>query len=460
MEYCGKYSLKNHSTLKIGPLDAKVVYIDNKDDLALAISLAEKEGLIPYPLGGGSNTIFSDSIADKYLFLIPRTPAPSVILAETGIQSHIKTWSYEYFSVEKSLDPDSHRRAPSLKSGPTPISTRLHGNDNTGENDNSECVLIRIDAGLEWDKAVEQTVEMELSGLEALSLIPGLVGASPVQNIGAYGVEVKDTIHTVHAYDIQEKKFVDFSNEECEFEYRNSIFKKNPGRYFIYAITFSLSNTLLTKARPWFYSPVKALPSVPQYKDVISYFESRNIISPSLKEIREAIIEIRKAKLPDPKETPNAGSYFGNPIISKDKAEELLQKFPEMPMFDFEAKPSPLCHSREGGLKLGWDPISKTEDDGPSRGREIFQQKNTRDSSLKMDDKQEYKKLFAGWLIDKAGLKGYEKNNFSIHKNHALVIIGNGEGTLSELLEFENFIKQKVFDMFGVELEREPVVVE
>jgi UDP-N-acetylmuramate dehydrogenase len=147
---------------------------------------------------------------------------------------------------------------------------------------------------------------------------------------------------------------------------------------------------------------------VPQYKDVISYFENKNISSPTLKEIREAIIEIRNAKLPNPAETPNAGSYFGNPIISKDKADELLQKFPGMPMFDFE--------------------------DG--------------------------KKLFAGWLIDKAGLKGYQKGNFSIHKNHALVIIGNRKGTLSELLEFENYIKQKVFEMFEVELVREPVVVE
>jgi UDP-N-acetylmuramate dehydrogenase len=272
-------------------------------------------------------------------------------------------------------------------------------------------VLVKIDAGLEWDKAVEQTVELGLSGLEALSWIPGLVGASPVQNIGAYGSEAKDTISTAHTYDTLENKFIDFKNEECEFEYRNSIFKKNPGRYFIYAVTFTLSNTLLTKARPWICSSVNTpslSPLIPQYKDVISYFESRNISSPTLKEIREAIIEIRKAKLPNPTETPNAGSYFGNPIISKEKADELFQKFPDMPMFDFGTN----------------------------------------------------KKLFAGWLIDKAGLKGYEKDNFNIHKNHALVIIGNGKGTLEELIEFENYIKQKVFKMFGVELEREPVVVE
>jgi UDP-N-acetylmuramate dehydrogenase len=280
---------------------------------------------------------------------------------------------------------------------------------------------VQIDAGLEWDKAVEQTVEMGLSGLEALSFIPGLVGASPVQNIGAYGSEVKDTIGAVHTYDIREKKFVDFQNAKCEFEYRNSIFKKNPGRYFIYAVTFNLS---------------KETPHVPQYKDVILYFENKNVYTPSLKEIRETIIHIRKTKLPNPKETPNAGSYFGNPIISKETAEALLKKFPDMPMFDFDPSPSVIP-----------PPLSS------------LRMRGSMDSRLHGNDKQKYKKLFAGWLIEHAGLKGYEKGNFSIHKNHALVLIGNGKGNLNELLEFENYIKQKVFEMFGVELEREPVLV-
>ena len=372
MEYCGQYNLKNHSTLKIGPVNAKVVYIDKKEDVPQVLELARNKGLLPYSLGGGSNTIFSDSVVDKYLFLIPRMSDISLNPTPTVIPT-----------------PFCHSREDG--NPPEFMDPRIRKDDNT------KLSLIKISAGLEWDKAVEQTVEMSLSGLESLSWIPGLVGASPVQNIGAYGAEAKDIIHTVHTYDMQEKKFVDFENKECEFEYRNSIFKKNPGRYFIYAVTFSLSKI-----------SAKARPSVPQYKDVILYFENNNIITPTLQEIREAIIEIRKAKLPNPFETPNAGSYFGNPIISKEAANLLLQKFPDMPMFDFDTN----------------------------------------------------KKLFAGWLIDKAGLKGYEKGNFSIHKNHALVIIGNGKGSLSELLEFENYIKQKVFEMFGVELEREPVLVD
>jgi UDP-N-acetylmuramate dehydrogenase len=430
MEYCGKYSLKNHSTLKIGPLDAKVAYIDNQDDLALAISLAKKEGLIPCPLGGGSNTIFSDSVVDKYLFLIPRVPASSVIpspLSFSGTPGNpspeFLNRSHEYFSTEKSPDHDSTRQSPSLRSGPTPSSPASAGMT-------EDTVLIKISAGLEWDKAVEQTVEMGLSGLEALSWIPGLVGASPVQNIGAYGAEIKDTIHTVHTYDLKEEKLIDFTNQECEFEYRNSIFKKNPGRYFIYAVTFSLLKI-----------SAKTTPSVPQYKDVISYFETKKITSPTLQEIREAIIYIRKAKLPDPKETPNAGSYFGNPIVSIEKAETLLKKFPEMPMFDFNLAPSVIS-----------SPLSS------------LRMRGSMDSRIHENDRRGQKesigkKLFAGWLIDKAGLKGYEKGNFSIHKDHALVIIGNEKGSLSELLEFENYIKQKVFEMFGVELVREPILV-
>ncbi len=400
MEYCGEYDLHNHTTLKIGPVNAKVVYIDKKEDIGPAIDMAKNLGLSPYPLGGGSNTIFSDSVVDKYLFLIPR-------------MSSIKLFTRRSFLEEERGDRKRRDLKENNLTQPHPRGDL--GQKIRGETLDEEIELVTIDAGLEWDKAVEQTVEMGLSGLEALSWIPGLVGASPVQNIGAYGAEAKDTIHIVHTYDMKEKKFVDFENKDCEFEYRNSIFKKNPGRYFIYVVTFSLLKI-----------SAKTTPSVPQYKDVISYFETKKITSPTLQEIREAIIYIRKAKLPDPKETPNAGSYFGNPIVSKEIADDLLEKFPNMPMFDFN--PSPSVIPAKAGI----------------------QSEN--------DEKQE-KKLFAGWLIDKAGLKGYEKGNFSIHKDHALVIIGNGKGNLTELLEFENHIKQKVFEMFGVELVREPVVV-
>lgn len=339
MEYCGQFNLKQHSALKVGPEEASVAYIDSKEDIAEAVIFAKEHSLTPYPLGAGSNTVFSEGSKDSHLFLIPRMKKVEII---------------------------------------------SKGDKN---------VLLQIDSGLQWDEAVAKTVELELSGLEALSGIPGLTGSAPVQNIGAYGAEVKDTIETVHAYDMHEGVFIDFKKDECEFEYRNSIFKKNPGRYFIYAVTFSLSLDT---------------PLVPQYKDVILYFETKKISSPSLKEISEAIIEIRNNKLPNPKDTPNAGSYFKNPIISQLEANALKIKFEDIPSY-------------------------------PTANGDV--------------------KLFAGWLIDKAGLKGKKDVNFGIHHNHALVIVGNGRGTLEELISCENKIKEKVLEIFGIRLEREPIVV-
>ena len=339
MEYCGHFDLKNHSTLKVGPDSAHGVYIDSKEDIEKALELAATLNLAPYPLGGGSNTVFTASTSKKFLFLIPRMKEVKIV----------------------------------------------------SEKENR--TLIYLEAGLPWCQTVEKTVVLGLSGLEALSGIPGLTGSAPVQNIGAYGSEAKDTIEIVYAYDMCKKEFVEFSKEACEFEYRNSIFKKNPGRYFIYAVTFLLSKTE---------------PQIPHYKDILSYFETENTTKPTLKEISDAIIGIRNSKLPNPKDTPNVGSYFKNPTILQPEADSLKIKFPDMPIYP----------ARKG-----------------------------------------YAKLSAGWLIDRAGLKNTMHGNFGIHKNHALVMVGNGKGNLEELLSCEEKIKQTVFEIFGIKLEREPVVV-
>ena len=339
MEYCGQFNLKNHSTLRVGPSSGHIVYIDSKEDIEKALELATKLKLTPYPLGWGSNTVFCESVKDKFLFLIPRMQ--------------------EVKSISKK----------------------------------NNQILVYVEAGLTWCQTVEKTVTLGLSGLEALSGIPGLTGSAPVQNIGAYGSEAKDTIETVYTYDIYKKEFVEFSKEACEFEYRNSIFKKNPGRYFIYAVTFSLSETE---------------PQIPHYKDILSYFEIKKITKPTLKEISDAIIEIRNNKLPNPKDTPNAGSYFKNPTIPQQEADALKIKFPDMPTY-------------------------------PAN--------------------EDHVKLSAGWLIDRVGLKNTMHGNFGIHKNHSLVMVGNGKGTLEELLSCEEKIKQTVFEISGIKLEREPVVV-
>ena len=339
MEYCGEYNLKKHSTLRIGPTNAHVVFIDTIDDISKAIELAKELGRTIYPLGGGSNTVFSDNVASAYLFLIPRIKGVSVVKEEEN----------------KSF--------------------------------------VQIFAGEIWDDAVEKTVSLNLSGIETLSGIPGLTGSSSVQNIGAYGSELKDTLETVYAYDLKKNIPVEFTKNQCEFGYRDSIFKRNPGRYLIYSITIKLS---------------RSQPPVPEYKDVKAFFEERNIIHPTISQIREAILNIRTKKLPNPKEIPNAGSYFKNPIISRKEADVLKIKFPEMPMFPNE---------------------------------------------------KGFVKIFSGWLIDKANLKGVMQNNFGIHKNHALVLIGNGNGTLEELIICEKNIINQVYSLFGISLEREPVIV-
>lgn len=249
-----------------------------------------------------------------------------------------------------------------------------------------------IMAGEKWDDAVKISVENNFSGIEAISNIPGKTGAAPVQNIGAYGSEISDCLEKVEAYDRTKKEFIILSKKECQFGYRNSIFKKYPENFIIVSVTLKLS---------------KNKPKIPKYKDVEEYFARKNENSPGSKEIRKAIIEIRKNKLPDPDMIPNAGSYFTNIILDKKKAVNIKKKFPEMPLFTFENK----------------------------------------------------MKIPAGWLIDKAGLKGAKIGKVEISPNNALVLINPNRADFEEIMRAENFIIQKVFQKFGITLEREPRII-
>jgi UDP-N-acetylmuramate dehydrogenase len=184
-------------------------------------------------------------------------------------------------------------------------------------NDDSESVRVRVDAGVEWDDFVQWCVERDLWGAENLSLIPGSVGAAPVQNIGAYGAEAKDIIHTVHYFDTQLREHLSLSNEECRFGYRDSIFKGElRGRAIITAVDFTLSTV--------------ASPSL-RYGDVQQQVEERG--GATLKNIREAVCSIRQTKLPDTNVLGNAGSFFKNPIVPCAVAEELKAKHENMPIY-------------------------------------------------------------------------------------------------------------------------------
>jgi UDP-N-acetylmuramate dehydrogenase len=222
-----------------------------------------------------------------------------------------------------------------------------------------------------------------------------------VQNIGAYGQEVKDTIEFVEAYDTKENKITKLSNKDCNFSYRDSIFKSSQkGRYIICFVAFKLS---------------KKAASIPQYKDVINYFIDKDISSPNLREIREAILEIRKNKFVNPSIMPNAGSFFKNPKVPKEIAEKIMLKYPDIKPYPEDTKIFP---NPDGTYKLA-----------------------------------------AGWLIQEAGFKGVELEKVRIDPNHALVLENKGGATQKDLMVLVDKVKAKVFELFEVELEIEPVVV-
>ena len=256
--------------------------------------------------------------------------------------------------------------------------------------EDQESVHIRVGAGLEWDDLVAWSVERGLWGLENLSLIPGKVGAAPVQNIGAYGAEAKDTIESVEMFFPEQNAFVTLAAEHCGFGYRESVFKQTlKGRVIITAVQFRLSKVGTPRLG---------------YGDVEREVESRG--GATLRNIREAICAIRRAKLPDTAVTGNAGSFFKNPIVDISVAQSMLESYPQMPHY------------------------------------------STADSTKV--------KLAAGWLIDQCGLKGYCEGNVGVHSRQALVLINTtGEATGSEVIAFAGKVSQCVAQKFGITIEPE-----
>ena len=250
-----------------------------------------------------------------------------------------------------------------------------------------EIIFVKASAGEIWDEFVDWCVNNNYGGIENLSLIPGTVGASPVQNIGAYGVEVKDVIEELEAINIKTGEKKVFKNIECHFAYRNSIFKNElKNQYIIINVTFKLSKlSKLTLA----------------YGNLQNEINKNN---PSVRDVREAVIRIRESKLPNPERLPNAGSFFKNPIISKQKFEMLIKKFPELVSFP------------AGENKM---------------------------------------KLAAGQLIDLCGFKGKKEKGVGVHEKQALVIVNYENTDGKTILKFSEKIQNAVFLKFGVEIERE-----
>ncbi len=255
-------------------------------------------------------------------------------------------------------------------------------------------VLVRTQAGEPWDDFVGFCVENGWGGLENLSLIPGQVGSSPIQNIGAYGVELKDCLHQVEAIEKKTGRYTIFTNSDCNFGYRDSFFKREgKGLFIITAVTF-----ILTKQNHNI--------SV-SYGGLKKELEEMGIFEPTISDVRKAVIKIRNSKLPDPEKTGNAGSFFKNPVVSPGEFSFLKNNYPDLVAFEVE-----------GQVKLA-----------------------------------------AGWLIDKAGWKGYREGNAGVHSRQALVLVNHGNATGKEILALAKKIQNSVFEKFGVDLEPEVNVI-
>ncbi len=249
-------------------------------------------------------------------------------------------------------------------------------------------------SGETFDDMVATSIEAGYYGLENLSLIPGDVGASAVQNIGAYGVEAKDLILCVWAIEIATGKPCMWGNEECEYGYRQSRFKRDwKNRYLITRVTYGLSRTF----RPHL-----------DYGNIRAELERKGITEPTAQQLRQTIIDIRNAKLPDPKVTGNAGSFFMNPVVSRGKYEELAAQFADMPHYKVDAT---------------------------------------------------HEKIPAGWMIEQCGWKGCALGRAGVHPKQALVLVNLGGATGHEILALCETIRQDVKEKFGIDIHPEVNIV-
>ncbi len=262
-------------------------------------------------------------------------------------------------------------------------------------NETSNTVTLEVASGEVWHNLVLFCVKHNFGGIENMSLIPGSVGAAPMQNIGAYGVEIKDVLLALEAIDLETKTPKLFTNTECQFGYRESIFKKRlKGKYFISKISI-----ILTKNKHNINTLYGAI------SDVLS---AKEIIKPTIKDISDAVIEIRQSKLPDPSELGNSGSFFKNPIISTKHFLKLKDKFPDIKSY--------------------------------------------------LVNKDEVK-VPAGWLIESLGWKGKRVGNTGSHKNQALVLINYGSATGTEVKKLSEDIKLSVWDTYKIKLETEVNII-
>lgn len=332
-------SLSQHSTMRLGGNARYLCLAESNQDITEAVAWAEQKQVSIITIGGGSNIIWRDEGFDGLI----------IVNQILGYQSEAQA---------------------------------------------DDSFLITVGAGENWDSLVERTVGEGLSGIEALSLIPGTTGATPVQNVGAYGQEISQTLVSLEAYDLNSHEFVNIDGPACGFSYRQSRFnQQDRGKFIITSLKLKLS---------------KLAPQPPFYGSVQQFLDSNNISSPTSADIRRAVIEIRRAKLPDPALVANCGSFFGNPIVDQTLAEKIAADFPGLPQMPAD---------QPGKVKIP-----------------------------------------AAWLIEQAGFKNYNDNQtgMSTWPNQPLVLVNQSAKSTADLLAFKQKIVSEVTNKFAIELVQEP----
>ena len=341
MDFLQNVSLAGYSTMGLGGPAAYLTEVATPDEVSEAIAWAKAKDLPVVMIGEGSNIIWSDT-------------------GYTGLVLVDKIRGYEVLEEDETN------------------------------------VYLTLGSGEPWDSVVERSVGAGLTGIEALSLIPGTAGATPIQNVGAYGQEIAQALVSVKAFDTQTGSFVNIPSEDCGFSYRTSRFKTaDRGRFFITSLTLHL-----TKGRP----------QPPFYGSVQAYFDEHNITEPVPTDLRQAVIAIRQAKLPDPAVVHNTGSFFANPIIDAGRLAEMSNRFEQLPHWPLDG----------GGAKLS-----------------------------------------AAWLIEQAGFKDYHdaETGMATWPRQPLVLVNEHAHSTADLMAFKQKIIDAVHSKFDITLEQEPELI-
>lgn len=335
MNFQSNFQLKEHNTFGISALAKEFVAVSNTTELASVLQSNQDV----FVLGGGSNMLLTQNIEKLVV--------------------HINIKGIKIIKEEENF------------------------------------VWVKANAGENWHEIVLWCIAHDFGGIENLSLIPGNVGTTPIQNIGAYGVEIKDTFESCTAMEIASQNLKTFDKTTCNFGYRESVFKNElKNQYIITDVTYKLTK--------------KNHKINTSYGAIDTELEKNNITNPTLKEVSNAVIAIRQSKLPNPKELGNSGSFFKNPIISKVDYDKIKQNHPEIPHYIVSA------------TKV---------------------------------------KVPAGWLIEQAGFKGKRFGDAGIHKNQALVLVNYGNATGQEILAVSKDIQQTILEKFGISIEAEVNVI-